>query len=111
MNDEERLNLKHLLDRSDYIDNTDIIRKLKHSTLIRDDIRKLDNLKKIHSEMRAHNPDEFEKICRDECSFLYNKYTDIFNRVLKDELDFTIMTKLLIILKLVFVLFEIKWKE
>jgi hypothetical protein len=101
MNDEERLNLKHLLDRSDYVDNTDTIRRLKHSTFIRDDIRKIDTLKKTHSELYANNPDEFIQICRNECPFLYNKYTDIFNKIMKDELDFTIMTKLLIVLKLI----------
>lgn len=101
MNDQERLDLKHLLDRSDYVDNTENIRKLKHSTFIRDDIRKLDTFKNTHASLRLNNPTEFEDMCRSECSFLYNKYTDIFNKVMKDELDFTIMTKLLIVLKLI----------
>ena len=33
--------------------------------------------------------------------FLYNNYTDVFNRMVKDELDLEIMTKLLIVLKLI----------
>jgi len=101
MDDKERLDLKHLLDKSDYIDNTENIRRLKHSTFIRDDIRKIDTLKKTKSDLRTNNPEEFEELCRKECSFLYDKYTDIFHKVLKDELDFTIMTKLLIVLKLI----------
>ena len=34
-------------------------------------------------------------------SFLYNNYSDIFNGVVKDELDLTILTKLLTVLKLI----------
>jgi hypothetical protein len=45
MNSSERLNLKKLIDEMDCDNNTDNIRKLKHSTLIRDDIRKIDTLK------------------------------------------------------------------
>lgn len=101
MNDQERLNLKHLLDQSDYQDNTDTIRRLKHSTLIRDDIRKIDTLKMTRSELKQQRPDEFEELCRSECYFLFQNYTDIFNKLLKDELDLTIMTKLLTILKLI----------
>ena len=33
--------------------------------------------------------------------FLYNSYTNLFNRVIKDELDLEIMTKLLIVLKMI----------
>jgi hypothetical protein len=44
---------------------------------------------------------ELTELCQRECSFLYNNYTDIFNKVLKDEIDLNIMTKLLIVLKLI----------
>ena len=36
-----------------------------------------------------------------ECTFLYTNYTDIFHKLIKDELDLTIMTKLLTILKMI----------
>jgi hypothetical protein len=101
MNDEERLNLKHLLDQSDFEDNTDNIRKLKHSVNIRNDIRKLENLKISHLDLKSTNPDEFYDFCCKECPFLFNKYTDIFNKEVKDELNLTIMTKLLTILKMI----------
>jgi len=38
---------------------------------------------------------------REETPFLYNNYMDIFHRFIKEELDLEIMTKLLIILKLI----------
>jgi len=101
LNSDERLNLKKLIDESDCENNTENIRKLKHSKLIRDDVRKMDTLKNSNSELRKSNPEQFTEMCQSECSFLFNNYTDIFNKMLKDELDLTIMTKLLTVLKLI----------
>lgn len=101
MNNAERLQLKSMIEQSDCENNTDEIRKLKHSIIIRDNIRKLELLKRSHTEMRACNFADFEILCQSECAFLYNQYTDIFNKVIKDELDLDIMTKVLLVLKLI----------
>jgi hypothetical protein len=96
---QDRLNFKKLMNETtNYQDNTEYIRKIKHSVKIRDDIRCLDRLKK---EMANTSPDVFLEKCREECAFLYNHYTDIFNRLVKDEIDMTIMTQLLTILKMI----------
>jgi len=92
---DDKLNLNKLLEGSDCENNTMHIRTVKHSVSIRDDIRKMDVLKKQYSG------DELKVKCECECNFLFNNYTDIFNRMLKDELDLTIMTKLLTILKMI----------
>ena len=94
----ESLNLKKLLDQNDWQDNTENIRKLKHSVLIRDDVRKIDTLRMANVGMPT---EEFSQLCQSECPFLFNNYTDIFNKMLANELDLTIMTKLLTILKLI----------
>ena len=101
LTNDERLNLKKMINESDCDDNTDNIRRLKHSVLMRDDIRKLDTLKNTHSDMKNNDNDQFSLICQNECQFLYTNYTDIFNKLVKDELDLTIMTKLLTVLKLI----------
>lgn len=101
MNQAERLQLKSMIEQSDCENNTDEIRKLKHSVTIRDEIRKLELLKRSNTEMRACRFSEFEALCQTECYFLYNQYTDIFNKVIKDELDLDIMTKVLLVLKLI----------
>jgi hypothetical protein len=98
LNNQERLNLKKLIDESDCENNTDTIRKLKHSTLIRDDIRKMDTLRKENSDLSS---DAFSELCKSHCTFLFNNYTDIFNKLISNELDFTIMTKFLTVLKLI----------
>jgi len=91
----DRINLKKLIDESNCADNTKTIQSLKHSVLIRDNIRTLERLKKDRDA-----PDFIEK-CRTQCVFLYDNYTDIFNKVVKDEIDLLIMTKLLHILKMI----------
>lgn len=101
LTNDERLNLKKMINESDCVDNTSNIRRLKHSVLMRDDIRKLDTLKNIHNDMKNNKNDEFVSLCQNECKFLYTNYTDIFNKLVKDELDLTIMTKLLTVLKLI----------
>ena len=101
MNPQDRLDLKKLMQQPghDYEDNTDGIRKLRHSTLIHSDIISLENLKKDQKEMREKNPKLFVVQCQQKCSFLYNSYTDIFNRVLNDELNLELMGKALKTLK------------
>ena len=98
LNIQDRLNLKKLIDESDCENNTENIRKLKHSILIRDDVRKIDTLRMANVCMPA---EEFSQLCQSECPFLFNNYTDIFNKMVVNELDLTIMTKLLTILKLI----------
>jgi len=98
---EERLNLKRLVDNSDCENNTENIRKLKHSGLINEDIKKMLKYKVNHDSLMRDDPETFLEGCKQECSFLFNHYTDIFNKILKDELDLTIMKKLVIVLKLI----------
>ena len=101
MNNLDKLELKKLLDDSNYEDNTEHIRNVKHSILIRDDIRTIEKYKKVHSEMRKTDPEQFFNLCYSQCNFLFNNYMDIFNKVYNDEIDILIMSKLLGVLKLI----------
>jgi hypothetical protein len=96
MNNKESLDLRKLLDQNDWQDNTENIRKIKHSTQIRDDVRRIENLKTSFDGQT-----DFLELCQTECPFLYNNYTDIFHKAVKNELDLTIMTKLLTVLKMI----------
>lgn len=101
LSESERLNLKRLINDSECEDNTEQIRKVKHSVLLRDDIRKLDTLKNVEASLKSSNFEQFKEKCAQEAPFLFNNYTDIFNKMVNDELDLTIMTKMLVILKLI----------
>lgn len=98
---EESLNLKKLLQNSDAVDNTDYIRRVKHSEKIRDDIRTLDRLKKTDAKLYLDNREAFKEKAQTVANFLFVNYTDIFNKVITDELDLTIMSRLLTIIKMI----------
>jgi len=89
----ERLDLKKLIRDSDVQDNTEYIRKVKHSMKIRDDIMVLDKL------MKKGITDE-ERL-KESAPFLNENYTDIFKKMIKGEIDLEIMGRLLLILKLI----------
>lgn len=97
----DRLDLKRLIKQQgdDYKDNTDGIRRLKHSSLILADILKIENLKVTMASKRKTRNQDFVNACQMKCSFLFNKYTDIFNRLLKDELDIELLSNMLSTLK------------
>lgn len=96
---DEKLNLKRLVDNSECENNTELIRSLKHSGLIAKDINTFNVVKKEYENNL--NPDEYLEKCRLSCSFLYNHYTDIFNKLVKNELNLQIMSKLLVVLQMI----------
>jgi hypothetical protein len=99
---EESLNLKKLLqNNTDAVDNTEYIRRVKHSEKIRDDIRKLDSLKKKEATLYLENRELFKEKAIGVAQFLFMNYTDIFNKVVSDELDLTIMTRFLTVIKMI----------
>jgi hypothetical protein len=57
------------------------------------------DLKSKYPQLAKSNPIEFETMCLSKCGFLFNQYTDIFNKVNKEELDLTILYKFLDVLK------------
>ena len=101
LSEHERLNLQKMINESECDDNTIKIRKIKHSILLRDEIRKLDTFKKKNRSLQVKNFELFVEKAKNECMILFNNYTDIFNRICKDELDLEIMTKLLMVLKMI----------
>ena len=98
---DEKLNLQKMVSEMGSEDNTATIRRVKHSILLRDEIKKLDTFKMKNEMMKTSDNNKYTQLCKAETPFLYNNYTDIFNRIIKDELDLEIMTKLLIVLKLI----------
>ena len=97
--EKDRLDLKKMMSQTDdYEDNTENIKKLKHSSLIHADILTIQKMKQEHSLMREKNMDDFIELCREKSNFLFTNYTDIFNKICKDLIDLNIMAKLLDVL-------------
>jgi len=98
MNDLERLNLQKMIKENDVENNTNLIRSLKHSKLIHDDVDRLLKLKKDNSRLAKSSPELFDQMCVSKCNFLFNNYTDIFNKVKKDEIHLGILSQLISVL-------------
>lgn len=96
IDEKTRLNLQRMMKENDVAETTDQIRELKHSKLIRQDVRHMRDLKKKYKRI-SH--DQFRQIATTQCNFLFNNYTNIFNRLLADELDYNIMHQFLDVLE------------
>lgn len=94
MNQQERLQLKHMMATNNVQDYTEEIRKLKHSTLMQIDMERI-------QELRNQEPDlqRLKNQCMIECSFLFTNYPDLYIRLVKGELDLGMFYKFINTLK------------
>jgi len=99
MDNTQRLQLDKLIRANNVEDITKDIRDRKHSSLIRDDVTKMVTIKKQYPRLSRSNPKQFDMMLESKCSFIFNNYTDIFNRLKKDELNLDIMWQFLEVLK------------
>jgi len=95
MDDKQRLQLANMIKTNNVEDQTDLIRNLKHSQILRNEINNMIIIKAKYRNDDARISEE----CINECGFLYTYYTDIFNKVKKDEIDICILNKFLDVLR------------
>ena len=96
MNKTESIDLKNLVKEYKYESTTDKIRELKHSKIIREDITKMIELKKKYNRLNVKN---LRNMVEKQCSFLYKNYTNIFNKIYKDNIDLNLFHKFLLVLE------------
>ena len=87
MDDNQRLHLQKMISTNNVEDNTDLIRKLKHSHVLRDDVNNLIMLMAKYQ----NDPEKVHLEAMAECNFLFTYYTDIYNKIRKDEIDLKIL--------------------
>jgi hypothetical protein len=95
MDDKTRLQLQNMIKANNADDHTGLIRELKHSDLFKKNIAVLLNLKKKY----GNDQERLHMECMIECSFLFNYYTDLYNKIRKDEIDMAILYQFLDVLK------------
>jgi len=98
-NPQQRLDLAALIKANDTDDCTEEIRSKKQSILIKNDVKHMMVLKQKYERLSKSNPNEFDAICVKQCNFLFNNYTDLYNKIKNDNLNLTILDKVLDILK------------
>lgn len=94
MDDTARLQLQKMIKANDVEDQTTLIRELKHSVVLKKDIATLLSLKQKYGD----DQDSLNMECMIECGFLFTYYTDIYNKVRKDEIDLAILDRFLDVL-------------
>lgn len=95
MDEMQKLHLQKMIAANNVEDQTELIRQLKHSHIMRNE---LNEMLLIKAKYRG----DTEKIhleCMNECNFLFTYYTDIYNKIRKDEIDVNILNQFLDILE------------
>lgn len=87
MDDNQKLQLKKMITENNVLDQTELIRQLKHSDTFYEEINKMLTIKSTYKE-------DAEKVhleCMFECPFLFTYYTEIYNKIRKDEISLPIL--------------------
>lgn len=95
MDDKQKLQLQNMIAANNVEDNTALIRQLKHSHILRENVNTLMTLKAMYYD----NPDQLHYEAMGQCNFLFTYYTDIYNKIRKDEIDLGILFKALDVLR------------
>ena len=98
MDSGDRLQLEKMIQANNVVDCTEDIRRKSHSGPIREDVRRMVALRKQYSRLKTTNPDQYDKILVSRCNFLFTHYTDIFNKVKKEEIKLETLWALLDVL-------------
>jgi hypothetical protein len=89
MDENQRLQLQNMIKANNVEDQTELIRQLKHSQILRNEVN---NMILIKAKYRGDDTKIYEE-CVAESNFLFTYYTDIFNKVKKDEIDINLLYK------------------
>ena len=95
MDDKQRLQLSNMIKANNVEDQTGLIRNLRHSQILRNEIN---NMIVLKAKYRGDDEKIYSE-CVNESNFLFTYYTEIFNKVRKDEIDIGILNKFLDVLK------------
>jgi hypothetical protein len=95
MDDNQRLHLQKMISANNVEDQTGLIRDLKHSYILRENVNNLVMLKAKHfDDVESLNLEAMV-----ECNFLFTYYTDLYNKIRKDEIDLKILFQFIDVLK------------
>ena len=94
MDENQRLHLQKMIAANNVEDQTGLIRDLKHSHILRENVNNLVMLKAKYLD----DADALNLEAMSDCNFLFTYYTDIYNKIRKDEIDLKILFQFLDVL-------------
>jgi len=95
MNDKERLNLKKMVKEFKTEETTDKIRQLKHSVKIKQDVETMIMLKRKYPKLKK---EMLQTMAQNKCMFLWENYTNIFNKLFGGYIDVEMLYKFINVL-------------
>ena len=102
LTDAERSILAKLQSEAEnYEDNTSGIREAKHSSPLLADIRRMGPLRKKYAELKEKSMDDYLAIFQRECKYIYTQFPDVFDRVVKNDMNLDVFEKIIMILKMI----------
>lgn len=96
MDHNQRLKLQEMIQQSECENHTSEIRELKHSSKIRENVKIIQQTK---SKMKTNDFKTLDHALQSKCFFLFQNYTMIYNKLLKDNLDVKILYRFLDVLE------------
>ena len=99
MDPKNRLQLSKMIKEYKSEETTDKIRELRHSGYIRTDVGVIQRLKQRYPRIYKSDISKFKQIAINRANFLFNNYTNLFNRIIKGELDLNILWQFLEVLE------------
>ena len=96
MDSKDSLNLKKLISEYKPEETTNKIRELKHSMKIKQDVETIILTKRKYGNLKKETVDQ---MCSSRAPFLFNNYYNIYNRLVKGQLNLEILGRLIMLLK------------
>ena len=95
MDNSSRLQLQQMIQANNVTDQTGLIRDLKHSSVLKENVQTLIMLRTKYQD----DPEMLNIQGMTECVFLFTYYTDLYNKIRKSEIDIQILFQFLDVLK------------
>lgn len=92
MNPEQQKVLDEMIKENDTVDNTNYIQEVRHSDKIRKDVAIIQNIKR---QFKTKDFKILDKEANSKCGFLFLHYPNIYNKLLKDQIDINILYQFL----------------
>jgi hypothetical protein len=58
-------------------------------------------LRNTYAQLKEDNPEEYLRVFQKECNYIYTKFPDVFDRVVKNDMNLDVFEKIVMILKLI----------
>jgi hypothetical protein len=98
LNESDKIQLQQMMDKHPVEDQTAKIRDLKYSQPLREAIELLVEMKDTHSTLLKEDKASFEDMYLKRNPFLFYHFFELYNMLLKETLDMTILNKILNVL-------------